>query len=146
MCDINQNKILDAAIGMAYLGLRDYGYTYIIVDDCWSLPYERETDDGGRFGITRDSPHFIDGQEHMPWWPPSSRLIPHPERFPKGMEALGRDLHDMGYKFGIYSSAGDLTCAGYPGSLYFEEVDAKTFADWGVDCGVPWLRHHAGRC
>ena len=36
-------------------------------------------------------------------------------------------------KFGIYSDAGNLTCAGRPGSLGYEEVDAKTYAEWGVD-------------
>lgn len=40
----------------------------------------------------------------------------------------------MGLKMGIYSDAGTKTCAGYPGSLYYEDVDAATFAGWGVDC------------
>lgn len=40
----------------------------------------------------------------------------------------------MGLKMGIYSDAGEKTCAGYPGSLYYEEIDAATFSDWGIDC------------
>jgi len=40
----------------------------------------------------------------------------------------------MGLKFGIYSSAGIYTCAGYPASLGYEEIDAATFAAWGIDC------------
>lgn len=40
----------------------------------------------------------------------------------------------MGLKMGIYSDAGEKTCAGYPGSLYHEEIDAATFSDWGIDC------------
>ena len=38
-----------------------------------------------------------------------------------------------GLKLGIYSDAGPLTCAGYPGSRHHEEDDAQTWADWGVD-------------
>lgn len=37
-----------------------------------------------------------------------------------------------GFKFGIYSDAGLLTCGGYPGSLGHEGRDAKLFASWGV--------------
>ena len=34
---------------------------------------------------------------------------------------------------GIYEDFGKLTCGGYPGSEGHEEVDANTFAEWGVD-------------
>lgn len=43
----------------------------------------------------------------------------------------------------IYSGAGETTCAGYPASLGHEEIDAETWAEWGIDylkydnCGVP---------
>ena len=33
----------------------------------------------------------------------------------------------------MYSDAGKYTCGGYAGSLGYEEIDAKTFASWGVD-------------
>jgi len=36
-------------------------------------------------------------------------------------------------KFGIYSSAGTLTCGGYPGGLGHEVDDANDYASWGVD-------------
>jgi hypothetical protein len=36
-------------------------------------------------------------------------------------------------KFGIYSDYGTHTCAGYPGVINHQELDAQTFADWGVD-------------
>ncbi len=54
------------------------------------------------------------------------------ERFPdmKGMIAY---VHSKGLKFGIYSSPGPTTCAGYAGSFQHEEQDAKTYAAWGVD-------------
>ncbi len=57
----------------------------------------------------------------------------HPNsRFPD-MKALGADLHRLGLKFGIYSSPGPTTCAGYPGSYGHERQDAATYARWGVD-------------
>jgi hypothetical protein len=46
---------------------------------------------------------------------------------------LGDYLHDRGFKFGIYSSAGFKTCQAYPASLGLEVVDADTYASWGVD-------------
>lgn len=30
--------------------------------------------------------------------------------------------------------AGLTTCAGYPASLEHEQLDAETFAEWGIDC------------
>ena len=54
------------------------------------------------------------------------------ERFPD-MKALADYVHSKGLKFGIYSSPGSKTCAGYEGSFQHEEQDAKTFAAWGVD-------------
>lgn len=49
------------------------------------------------------------------------------------MKAVADEIHALGLKFGMYSDAGSLTCAKYPGSLGFEEHDAQTFADWTVD-------------
>jgi len=54
------------------------------------------------------------------------------ERFPD-MKALGDYLHSKGLKFGLYSSPGSRTCAGYEGSLGHETQDAQTYAAWGVD-------------
>lgn len=54
-------------------------------------------------------------------------------KFPKGMTIVGEQLHALGLSFGMYSDAGSMTCAGYAGSLGYEEIDAQTFADWGVD-------------
>jgi alpha-galactosidase len=53
-------------------------------------------------------------------------------KFPN-MKALADYVHSKGLKLGIYSSPGHLTCAGYEGSYGHEEIDAKTFAEWGVD-------------
>ena len=57
----------------------------------------------------------------------------HPnDRFPD-MKAMGDYIHSLGLKFGIYSSPGPKTCAGYAGSYQHEKQDAETYASWGVD-------------
>ncbi len=58
-------------------------------------------------------------------------LLPNPQ-FPD-MKALAAYVHGKGLKLGIYSSPGPRTCAGFEGSYGHEEIDAKTWADWGVD-------------
>jgi hypothetical protein len=35
-CKINESIVLDTAKAMVEYGLRDLGYNYVIVDDCWS--------------------------------------------------------------------------------------------------------------
>lgn len=87
-------------------GLKDLGYHYVILDDCWSA---------GRNASNNNS------------------LIADPTKFPNGMKAVGDALHALGLGFGMYSSAGKYTCGGYAGSQGFETVDANTFASWGVD-------------
>jgi len=54
-------------------------------------------------------------------------------KFPDGMKAVADHTHDAGLKFGIYSSAGSMTCQKFPGGLGHEMEDAKQYADWGVD-------------
>jgi alpha-galactosidase len=54
-------------------------------------------------------------------------------RFPEGIKGTANKVHDLGFKFGIYSSAGTMTCGRYPGSIGYEAIDAETFAAWGVD-------------
>jgi alpha-galactosidase len=56
-----------------------------------------------------------------------------PHKFPSGMKAMGNYLHNHGLLYGIYTSAGTKTCQGLPGSLGFEERDAQTFTEWGID-------------
>ncbi|MFI7400751.1 NPCBM/NEW2 domain-containing protein [Streptomyces sp. NPDC049541] len=88
-------------------GLKDAGYQYVNLDDCWALP-------------ARDA----DG-----------KLVPDPARFPNGIKAVADYVHAKGLKLGIYTSAGTKTCdsAGFPGALGHEYSDARQFADWGVD-------------
>merc|ERR1712159_214247 len=43
-------------------------------------------------------------------------------------------MHSRGLKLGIYTDYGSHTCEGYPGTDWdHQEIDAQTFADWGVD-------------
>jgi len=64
-------------------------------------------------------------------------------KFPNGINGLADEIHGLGLKIGIYSDAGTNTCAGFPGSLGYEDIDAATFTGWGVDylkydnCNVP---------
>ncbi len=103
--DISEQLIKDTADMMVSSGLLDCGYNYLVIDDCWSL---KERDKNGR-------------------------LVADPEKFPNGMKAVADYVHSKGLKFGMYSCAGMLTCAGYPSSYEHEFVDAATFAEWGVD-------------
>ena len=103
--DINEQLIFDTADKMVETGLLELGYEYLVIDDCWSL---RERDENGH-------------------------LVANPEKFPHGMKAVADYVHSKGLKFGMYSCAGNLTCGGYPGSFEHEFIDAKTFAEWGVD-------------
>jgi alpha-galactosidase len=102
--DLDEAAVLGNADALVRSGLREAGYEYVCLDDHWH---------GGRDG---------DG-----------RLRPDPVRFPMGIPGLADELHAQGLKLGIYTCAGPLTCGGEPGSEGLEEVDAATFAEWGVD-------------
>ena len=72
------------------------------------------------------------------WWHAKSRAAdgkprPDPTRFPGGIESASNYVHNAGMKFGIYTDAATLTCAGAFGSYGYEEIDAKQYYDWGVD-------------
>jgi alpha-galactosidase len=103
-CDVNEQLIRQTADAMVSTGMKDAGYQYVVIDDCWHG--------------ARDSLGFIH---------------PDPQRFPSGMRALADYIHSRGLKFGIYSCAGDKTCGGRPGSRGHEYQDALTYAAWGVD-------------
>ena len=60
-------------------------------------------------------------------------LVGDPLRFPRGMKAVGDELHALGLRFGLYTDVGKTTCEGLPASYSHEAVDALTFAAWGVD-------------
>ncbi|MGW2523702.1 NPCBM/NEW2 domain-containing protein [Streptomyces sp. NPDC001617] len=105
--EFNESMVKGIADLFVEKGLKDAGYQYVNLDDCWALP-------------NRDA----DG-----------RLVPDPARFPNGIKAVADYVHSKGLKLGIYTSAGTKTCnsAGFPGALGHEYSDAQQFADWGVD-------------
>jgi len=103
-CNVDESLIRDTADAIVSSGMKDAGYEYVVIDDCWHGE--------------RDEQGFI---------------RPNPEHFPSGMKALGDYIHSKGLKFGIYSDVGARTCAGRPGSRGHEYQDALTYAGWGVD-------------
>jgi alpha-galactosidase len=103
-CDINEQLIRDTADAMVKQGLKDAGYEYVNIDDCWHGKRDK------------------DGVIH-----------PDAKRFPSGMKALADYVHSKGLKLGIYSDVGATTCGGHPGSRGHEYQDAITYAAWGVD-------------
>lgn len=103
-CNIDEQQIRSIADLMVSTGMRDAGYVYLNIDDCWQ--------------VGRDA---------------QGNIIVDPERFPSGMKALADYVHSKGLKFGVYSCAGSQTCAGRPGSKGYQFQDARTYAEWGVD-------------
>jgi alpha-galactosidase len=103
-CNVTEELIRETADAMVASGMRDAGYLYVNIDDCW----HGERDEDG----------FIH---------------PDPERFPSGMKALADYVHSRDLKLGIYSDAGWKTCAGHPGSRGYEFQDALSYARWGID-------------
>jgi len=102
--NINENVIVGIADAMVTSGLRDAGYVYINIDDCWHG--------------NRDADGFIQADA---------------KKFPHGMKWLSDYVHSKGLKLGIYSDCGTQTCAGMPGSLGHEYQDALQYARWGID-------------
>ena len=116
--DVSRDNVCDSLIRetadiMVSVGLRDAGYEYVAVDDCFSLR-ERDTD---------------------------GRIVPDPEKFPFGMKSLADYVHSKGLKLGI-SCCADNCEGGYAG-YHKAFLDAETFAGWGVDylkydfCNIP---------
>ena len=106
--------IREQANAMVSSGMRDVGYSYINIDD-------------GYFG-GRDT---------------SGKLLPHPTKFSSGMKNLADYIHSKGLKAGIYSDAGNNTCASISqndkygkgvGLIGHDEQDLKTLLrEWEYD-------------
>lgn len=112
--NISEDLIIDTAAAMKLTGLLDAGYNFVNLDDCWQ-------------SSMRDS---------------SGNLQNDLERFPNGISSLARKLNSQGFKLGIYSSNGTLTCEDLPASLGNEYRDAKTFAGWGCEFFKYDFCHH----
>jgi alpha-galactosidase len=103
-CNVSESLIRETADSMVASGMRDAGYRYVVIDDCWQ--------------VSRDA---------------NGMIVADPARFPHGIKALADYVHGKGLKFGIYTDAGTKTCQGRPGTYGYEEQDARTYAAWGVD-------------
>ncbi|MBX7174208.1 MAG: glycoside hydrolase family 27 protein [Pyrinomonadaceae bacterium] len=104
-CKIDEKLIRETADAMISSGMKDAGFIYLNIDDCWMAD-------------KRDA---------------NGDLQADPIRFPNGIKSLADYAHSKGLKLGVYSSAGTKTCEGLPASLDYETADAKKFAEWGVD-------------
>lgn len=103
-CDVSEDLIKSIADAIATNGMKDVGYQYVVIDDCWAQSRDQNGD-----------------------------IVADPTRFPSGIKALADYIHAKGLKFGIYSDAGSHTCAGRPGSFGHAVQDANQYAQWGVD-------------
>ena len=102
----SEDLVRQQADALVASGMREFGYRYVIMDDCWSAK-------------TRDD---------------EGRLQPDANRFPHGMRALADYVHALGLKLGAYSCIGTHTCRnGLPGSFGHYATDAETFANWTLD-------------
>lgn len=111
---IDENLILETADAMKKSGLLEAGYNYVNLDDCWQSSMRAE----------------------------NGRLQGDLTTFPSGIPALVRRLNEKGFKAGIYSSNGTLTCEDLPASLGHERIDAETFAEWGIEYFKYDFCHH----
>jgi alpha-galactosidase len=103
-CNVNEQLLRDMTDTMVQSGMKDAGYKYVVIDDCWQVSRDKQ-----------------------------GNIVADPQRFPSGIKALADYVHSKGLKFGIYSDAGSKTCAGRPASLGHEYQDALQYASWGVD-------------
>ena len=103
-CNVSEKLIKEIADAMVSSGMRDAGYEYVVIDDCW----QTERDKNGNIIVDK-------------------------EHFPNGMKPVADYVHSLGLKFGIYSCAGSKTCQGKPGSRGYQYQDARQYAEWGVD-------------
>jgi alpha-galactosidase len=101
---VNEKVIRASADEIASNGMKDAGYQYVVIDDCWQTG--------------RDA---------------AGNIIADPQKFPSGIKALADYVHSKGLKFGLYTDVGTKTCAGRPGSIGHEYQDAQQYANWGVD-------------
>jgi len=112
-CNVSEDLIKQAADAMVSSGMRDAGYRYVVIDDCWQ--------------VDRDA---------------SGNIIADAQHFPSGIKALADYVHAKGLKFGIYSDAGTGTCQNRPGGRGYEFQDARQYAAWGVDyLKYDWCNH-----
>ncbi len=103
--DINEKMLLEMAKAIKESGLLEAGYNYLNLDDYWEA--DRRDENG--------------------------RLECDIVRFPEGMKSFVQKCNDIGFKVGLYSCNGPMTCQSLPASLGKEYMDALQFVRWGVE-------------
>lgn len=111
---VDASKVEAAADAMVKTGLINHGWTFINIDDCWSI--KPGSKDSLIAGDARDKNGMINTNNKFP-----------------DMKALSNYIHNKGLKLGIYSSPGPTTCAGYTASYQHEDQDALRYAEWEID-------------
>jgi alpha-galactosidase len=115
--EINEEIVMGTADAMVSSGMKDAGYEYVVVDDCWQLGRSKSV-------ISNVESNGRD---------PKGVILADPAKFPHGMKFLADYVHSKGLKFGIYTVPGEASCGGHTGSKGFEAIDVNTFSQWGVD-------------
>lgn len=105
---INESTTKQIADAMVSSGMRDAGYTILVVDCNWQANPPRDA---------------------------SGNLLANPTKFPGGMKALADYVHGKGLKIGLHANRGSKACESPDGSGSggHEQQDAKTWASWGID-------------
>jgi alpha-galactosidase len=103
-CALNESLFTETADAMVSTGLRDAGYNRLNLDDCWMADSRAE----------------------------NGALTWNETKFPHGVPWLAEYVKARGFHLGIYEDSGNATCGGYPGSYGHEQLDAETFASWGI--------------
>jgi alpha-galactosidase len=103
-CNVTEPDVEGAADLLVSTGMKDAGYQYVNIDDCW------QTVDRTDAGVEQPASNF-----------------------PDGISKVADYVHGKGLKLGIYSDRGTNTCQGRAGSQGYESIDANTYAMWGVD-------------
>ncbi len=106
MAEFGEEEIKATGEAMVRHGLLDAGYNYLCIDDNWHADTRDPETGAPRYDTTK---------------------------FPSGLPAITNYAHSLGLKIGIYSDAAEKTCNQEFGSLGYEEIDARTYAEWGFD-------------
>lgn len=111
---VDQDNVKAAADAMVSSGLINHGWSYINIDDSWSI--KPGSDDQILGGQPRKGDGMINANKKFP-----------------DMKGMTDYIHSLGLKAGLYSSPGPLTCSKFAGSYGFEEKDVRQWANWGFD-------------
>lgn len=144
-CNVTATDIKNTVDQLVKSGLADYGWSYINIDDCWMKvpdvahmtegkekalrePYYKANVD---FRIKTKKVRFNEQELIGDTRDVNGNVLANKD-FPD-MRSLTDHLHKYGFKAGLYSSPGPLTCQRYEGSYQHEHADVKQFAKWGFD-------------